>query len=82
LTNAMLIIYGKEADNEKRYSPPTCIGTETNVMTGEPDPAHISTSYVERRFTRLTNALRESRILHMPSRCIACTATSPARTWR
>lgn len=40
---AMLIkVYGKEAGDEKRYSPPKCIGTETNVMTGAPDPAHIS----------------------------------------
>ena len=75
------------ADVDAHRSPPACVGTDAHVVQGDPDPAHVSTSYVERqndaheqrRFTRLTNAFsKKVHNLAARSRSTALQPDAPA----
>jgi hypothetical protein len=54
-----------------RYSPAQCIGTVPTVVSGRPDPEHISTSFIERlNWTTRTNMRRYTRLSNGFSRKI------------
>jgi IS1 family transposase len=67
--------YAADRSGHARYSPPVCTGARVRIDRGDPDPAKISTSYVERqnltmrmgmrRFTRLTNGFSKKLDNHM-----------------
>jgi hypothetical protein len=74
-------IYGSgSTEDQRRYSPATCVGCERKTVIGKPDRKHISTPYVERqnltvrmqnrRFTRLTNAFSKKIENHLASLAI------------
>ncbi len=52
-------LYGNDPkEEETRYSPAECIGCQTAVMSGRPDPKHVALHYMYYNFCRIHQTLR------------------------
>ena len=56
-------IYRSHPEGETRYSPAKCIGCEVTTISGDPNPRHVSTSYVERQSLTMWMSMKRCALL-------------------